>query len=101
MPNALRVILWSILSLGLLFLAVMAFWVFLIIIGVVIVARLIYVKLFHKGTPNRGFTIRTYTMKTTPTGSDQPKEDSNGNENYTTVIDAEDPDKEYRIPRIK
>jgi len=64
--------LWTVLSAGLILIAIMAFWVFLIIIGIVVIARLIYVKLFNK--------------------------DSNV---YTTVIDADNPDEEFRIPKIK
>jgi len=95
-PNTLRVVLWSILSLGMLFLAIMAFWVFLVIIGVVILARILYLKLFKKGT----VTIHTYRMNYPPSG--QPSQPGNENQDaYTTVIDADDPDKEYKIPRIK
>jgi len=72
MPDILRYLLWTVLSAGLILIAIMAFWVFLIIIGIVVIARLIYVKLFNK--------------------------DSNV---YTTVIDADNPDEEFRIPKIK
>lgn len=99
MPNALRVLLWSVLSLGMLFLAIMAFWVFLIIIGIVILARILYLKLFRKGKGT--VTIHTYRMNYPP--SEQPAQPGNGSQDqtYTTVIDADDLDKEYKIPRIK
>jgi len=97
MPNAIRVILWTILSLGMLFIAIMAFWVFLLIIGVVLVARLIYFKLFNKGT----VTIHRYQVNVRPSNPTPSDNKTDQNSPYTTVIDADDLDKEYQIPRIK
>lgn len=87
--------------------AIMAFWVFLVIIGVLIVGRIIYMKLFNKGT----ITIRRYTVGHTPPGgytAQSRPHPNNGNQSYgpnnseyTTVIDADDPDQEYKIPKIK
>ncbi|NLI90704.1 MAG: hypothetical protein GX434_00470 [Peptococcaceae bacterium] len=84
MSNTIRVLLWTILSLGMIFIAMMAFWAFLLILGVFIAARMIYLKLSKKNN------VKMYTRRRT----DQ-------NQNYTTVIDADDPEKEYHIPKIK
>ncbi len=103
MPNTLRYILWTIFSLGMLVIAVMAFWVFLIILGVIIIARLIYFKLFKKGTKG-AFTVHTYTMRPGSKNNFHYNQDSNAkskDQEYTTVIDADDMDKEYKIPKIK
>lgn len=103
MSNTLRYILWSIFSLGMLVLAVMAFWIFLIILGVIIIARLIYFKIFKK--ENKGaFTIHTYTVRPGPQDDYRYNQDRNPkseDQEYTTVIDADDLDKEYKIPKIK
>jgi len=96
MPTTLKYLLWSILSTGLIFVAIMAFWVFLIVIGLIIIGRLIYLNFFNKGTRYSG-RIFTYTIKKDPVarGSEQK------NEEYTTVIDADNMEKEYKIPKIK
>lgn len=102
MPNALRVILWSVFSLGMLVLAVMAFWVFLIILGIVIIARLIYSKLFQKGKGS--FTIHTYTIRPDRHSNNSYHQDihqESRDQEYTTVIDAENQDREYKISKIK
>lgn len=83
-------------------LAVMAFWVFLIILGIVIIARLIYSKLFRKGKGS--FTIHTYTIRPDRHSNNPYHQSINPetrDQEYTTVIDAEDQDKEYKIPKIK
>lgn len=98
MPEAIRYLLYTILSVGLFFLAIMFFWVFLIIIGVLIVGRLIYTRLFNKRPGS--VTFYSYTFK-------GKQGDSSGSlinideKEYTTVIDADDMDKEYKVPKIK
>lgn len=101
MSNPIRMILWSVLSLGMLFLAIMAFWVFLILFAVIIIARLIYAKVFRKSS---GLTIQTYTFRSGPKSNNTPNPGAQGipkDGGYTTVIDADDLDKEYKIPKIK
>lgn len=101
MSNPLRIILWSVFSLGMLFLAIIAFWVFLLIVGVIIIARFISAKLFNKPS---GMTIRTYTKRPGARNMNPPnpgEEPPQGNGQYTTVIDGDDPDKEYKIPKVK
>lgn len=100
-PNTLRYILWTVFSFGMLVIAFTFFWVFLIILGIVIIARLIYFKLFKKGHPGTGgFTIHTYTMRSDPMNypPGQENEYTTTNQKYLTVIDADDPDQEYKIP---
>lgn len=101
MPDSIRYFLWIILSLGLLILGVMAFWVFLIILGIIIIGKIIYLKLFNKGS------ITYYTFSTrredrpNPNPFDPDSTAKNENEQkYTTVIDADNPDKEYKIPKF-
>ena len=99
--NSLRVLLWSVFSLGMLFLAVMAFWVFLIVLGAIIIVRFLYAKLFHKPS---GITIRTFTIRPGPENPHAPNREAqpgSGNQEYTTVINADNPDQEYKIPKIK
>jgi hypothetical protein len=98
-PNILRVLVWSILSLGMLFLAVMFFWVFLIVIGVFVIARIIYLKLFNKDSKGT-VTMRTYKVNFGPRQAPDNHQ-ANQDHPYTTVIDADDPDQEYKIPKLK
>lgn len=104
MSNVLRYILWSVFSLGMIVIAVMAFWVFLIIIGVIIIARFIYFKLFSKEPPGpKGtFTIHTYSMSSGQRNNVPPnQEPQSRDQEFTTVIDADDMNKEYKVPKIK
>ena len=101
MSNAIRYLLWMILSIGMFFLAIMFFWVFLIILAVFIIGRLIYMKLFNKNA----VTFYSYTMyngKTVKNLSHNPDLDNPDLEQeFTTVIDADDMEKEYKVPKIK
>ena len=98
MPEALRYLIYAIMSIGLFFLAIAFFWVFLIIIGVIIVGRLIYMKLFNKGSGS--VTVYSYTFKGRPGNPSGPTINADEQE-YTTVIDADDMDKEYKVPKLK
>ncbi len=99
MSNAIRYILWTILSLGMIFIAIMFFWVFLVILGIGIIGRLIYMKLFNKN-PKSSVTFYSYTMHN---GKPSNNYDTtpNDDQNFTTVIDADDQEKEYKIPKLK
>lgn len=97
MSNSLRVLLWTILTLGVIFIAVTAFWVFLLISGGVIAARFLYQKLLNKGT----VTIRSYRMNYGSSKNAGQAEKNGREQTYTTVIDADDPDQEYQIPKFK
>lgn len=103
MINTLKYILWTILSLGMIFLAIMAFWVFLVILGIILIARFLYLKLFNKERKGT-FTIHTYTVRSTPRNNAPPSQEFYSEargQKYTTVIDADDTEKEYQIPKIK
>jgi len=98
MPNILRYVLWTVLSIGMIFIAISALWFFVIIVGIVIIARLIYLKLFNKqGT----FKIHTFTIKNGPPNNYSQTGPKANDQEYTTVIDADDMEKEYKIPKIK
>jgi len=98
MTNAIRYFLWTVFSLAMIVIAVMFFWFFLIILGVVIIARIIYFKLFRKEPANTGtFTFYTFNSKDSGSTSGNHSKD----QDFTTVIDADDMEKEYKIPRIK
>ncbi|NLP44284.1 MAG: DUF4834 family protein [Peptococcaceae bacterium] len=96
MPNMIRNILWLLVSLGLIFIAFTFFWVFLLLIGIGLIARIAYLKLFKKDP----FKIHTYTIRFGSTNQRPDSPYSNSNE-YTTVLDADDMTKEYKIPKIK
>jgi cell division protein FtsW (lipid II flippase) len=99
--NLIRIILWTAISLGMIVLAIMAFWIVLVVIGVVILGRLIYLKFFpgRQNSSHGTFTIHTYTIR--PGARNNEGNTYYQNQRYTTVIDADDPEKEYRIPKIK
>lgn len=99
MSNSIRYILWTILSLGMIFIAIMFFWVFLVILGIIIMGRLIYMKLFNK-TPKNSVTFYSYTMHNGKPSNDQNFH-PNVEQDFTTVIDADDQEKEYKIPKLK
>ena len=83
------------------FLAIMFFWVFLIILGVFIVGRLIYMKLFNKKSATF-YSYTVYNGKTVKNLSHSPDSDNPYSEQeFTTVIDADDMEKEYKVPKIK
>lgn len=101
MSNAIRYILLTILSLGMIFVAIMFFWVFLIILGIGIIGRLIYMKLFNKN-PRSSVTFYSYTMHNgKPSNNLNPNLNPNEEQDFTTVIDADDQEKEYKIPKLK
>jgi hypothetical protein len=92
MPDLLKYLLYSIFAFGMICLAVMASWFFLLILAIGIAARVINQKFFgkKKTTPEANtFSQRTWN-KTTNTN--QPE--------YMTVIDSDNTEKEYRIPKI-
>lgn len=101
MTNTVRYLLWTLFSLAMIIIAVMFFWFFLIILGVAVIARIIYLKLFRKEPANTG-TITFYTFHSEgPGGSEDNQSYRSQDQEYTTVIDADDMDKEYKIPKIK
>lgn len=100
MPDVLRYFIWSILSIGMLILAVAFFWVFLIVLAIIITLRIIYMKLFKKDS---GIRIYTFSTKNKPHQDTDPfgqKDNRQGDSEYTTVIDADDMEKEYKIPKL-
>lgn len=102
MSNTIRYLLFTILSIGMVFIAVMFFWVFLIIISILIIGRMIYMKLFNKNNHNV-VTFYSYTMHN---GRPQNNQNTHSNDQksesgFTTVIDADDMEKEYKIPKLK
>lgn len=103
LSNAIRYIIWTILSIGMVVIAIMFFWVFLIILGIVIIARLIYMRLFNKN-PKNAVTFYSYTMYNGKPVNNQNIDhniNSNEDQDFTTVIDADDQEKEYKIPKLK
>jgi len=82
--------------LGIIFMGMMALGVFLLIIGAGIAARMIYLKLVNK-------RIATHSCRTGHDAKRNVSRNKNTNRNraYTTVIDADNPDKEYQIPTFK
>jgi len=103
LSNAIRYILLTILSAGMIFIAIMFFWVFLVILGVIIFGRLIYMKLFNKN-PGKSMTFYSYTMYNGKPPNNQkinPNINPNEEQDFTTVIDADDQEKEYKIPKLK
>ncbi len=102
MTNAIRYLLMTVLSIGMVIIAVMFFWVFLLILGVLIIGRMIYMKLFNKSNKN-AVTFYSYTMyngRTETKHHTHPNEQKSESE-FTTVIDADDMEKEYKIPKLK
>lgn len=96
-----RYLLLTLFSIGMVFLALSTFWIFFVFFGMALLAYWLYLKIFHPGKA----TIRSYTIQVkrphsyaTDTKTDEP---AYATSSYTTVIDAEDPEKEYQIPRIK
>lgn len=81
------------------FIAIMFFWVFLVILGIGIIGRLIYMKLFNK-SPKSSVTFYSYTMHNGK-ASNNYDTNPNNNQDFTTVIDADDQEKEYKIPKLK
>ncbi|HHV63908.1 MAG TPA: hypothetical protein GXX46_02345 [Peptococcaceae bacterium] len=102
MSNAVRLLLWTAISIGIVTLAILAFWLLLLVVGVAVLGRLIYLKFFpnRRNTSAGTFTVHTFTIGPRVHRNNASDID-NRNEPYTTVIDADDPDKEYRIPKIK
>ncbi|RJE49023.1 MULTISPECIES: hypothetical protein [unclassified Dehalobacter] len=93
MPDLLKYLLYSIFAFGMICLAVIASWFFFLILAIGIAASVINQKFFGKKkttTPEANTFSQGTWNKTT---------NSNQHE-YMTVIDADNTENEYRIPKI-
>lgn len=101
MPDILKYLLMAIVPIGLIILAMFAFWFVLPVVIIGIAVRMIYVKFFLKKRP----AFRTYTFSQSwPKDASFDRERNMVNireQEFTTVIDADDLDREYQIPKMK
>ncbi|MFA6809331.1 MAG: hypothetical protein WCR27_10115 [Eubacteriales bacterium] len=95
MPNVVKYFIYSILTIGFAILAIMGIWIFLLVIFAAIIIRFIYAKIFNK----EPFKFYTYKQNGHHTNLNNDQNDNKDNK-YTTVIDADDMDKEYKIPKL-
>jgi len=93
MPDLLKFLLYSIFAFGIILLAAIVSWVFLLLLGIGISTRVIYQKFFSKKKKTtlgaNAFRQGTWNK----TANDSQRE-------YMTVIDADNTENEYRIPKI-
>jgi len=95
MPAMLKYFIWAVVACGLIFIAISAFWFLLIIFGLILLCRFVALKLFRKGgTSDRDRVFGPISNVFVYRFREKSSE-------YTTVIDADDMEKEYKIPKIK
>jgi predicted membrane protein len=95
LPSVMRVLLWIVFFMGLFLIAKVFFLFFLPILLLVLVANLIYRKYIHKGPRPTGSSFNFFSNRVYPRYSSKANK-----QEYTTVIDADNMEKEYKIPKI-
>ncbi|UWG96073.1 hypothetical protein LPY66_14295 [Dehalobacter sp. DCM] len=96
MSDILRYLLMALVPISLVLLAIFAFWIALPVIILGVAARIIYLRFFRRGKdPAHTHTVGTNWHNSNVFGGKKSDQE------YTTVIDADNMEREYRIPKMK
>lgn len=97
MSDVMKYLLMALVPIGLILFSMFAFWVVLPVVIIGIAARLLYLKLFRKEKT----TVHMATFSLGWGNNASFGKEINANQEYTTVIDADNMDREYQIPKMK